>query len=285
MPNPPSTRNVSNLAEQAVELPARLGFSLVGHRLLLALQDLHGLIALSLITLGVLFTRFNHAAGIIHPRIRRQITDAGMRLLPMTSLLGVTLGLVIIGQTVSILNRIGAQEFTGTIMVTVVIRELGPLAAAFLTLARVGTATVIELGIARANGEVEALEALRIDPVHYLVLPKVLGLAAAIFSLTIYLIAVALLSGYTFSFLQNIPLKPGDYFGQLAAALQWEDFLVMALKTCSFGALIALTACYEGLARPISINEVSNATSRAVIRATTGCIAIDALFIILQWTL
>jgi len=75
--------------------------------------------------------------------------------------LAVVLGLVVIGQTVSWLNRVPAvMNYFGTIMVVVVVRELGPLIAALLVLARIGTAHVVELGTARAMGEIEALEAL-----------------------------------------------------------------------------------------------------------------------------
>src|SRR5208337_3059235 len=101
---------------------------------------------------------------------------------------------LVVGQTVSALAKVGATNYLGSTMVIVIVRELGPLLAAMLVLARVGTA--------RATGEVEALEALGIDPVHYLIVPRVIGMALGVFSLTVYLIIVALGSGYLFAFLQ-----------------------------------------------------------------------------------
>ena len=95
-------------------------------------------------------------------------------------------------------------------------------------LARIGTANVVELGTARAMGEVEALEALGIDPVHYLVVPRVIGMALGVFSLTVYLILGALVSGYLWAFVQDVPLRPGDYFRQLAGALSGLDFALLA---------------------------------------------------------
>jgi phospholipid/cholesterol/gamma-HCH transport system permease protein len=191
------------------------------------------------------------------------------------------LGLVVIGQTVSWLTRFGAINYLGTIMVVVVVRELGPLMAALLVLARIGTANVIELGTARAMGEIEALEALGIDPVHYLVMPRVLGLALGIFALTVYLILGAVFSGYIWAFLQNVPLRPADYFRQLAGALSGLDFALLALKTLSFGFLIAIVTCYHGLAQPLRLEEVSYATVRAVAQSIIACVLVDALFIIL----
>ncbi len=241
---------------------------------------IHGLCAFSLITLGVIVSRFGRAARVVHPMIRAEIQRAGVRLLPMVSVLAMALGLVVIGQTVALLSRVGATNFAGLVMVTVIVRELGPLVTALLVLARVGTAIVIELGTVRAMGEVEALEALGIDPVHYLVVPRVIGLALSIFSLTVYLILMALGSGYLFAFLQDVPLTPGEYFNQIAVALRWQDFLLLALKSCSFGAVIAVVSCYHGLARPLRLEEVSRVTTDAVVQAILFCTLLDALFIV-----
>ncbi len=254
--------------------------SSVGHKVFRFIETVRGLTAFLLITLGVAVTKYNDSRSLIHPLIRKQITRAGVRLMPMVIFLAAALGLVVIGQTVFLTSRFGVQNLLGTVMVTVVVRELGPILAALLVLARIGTANVIELGTARALGEVEALEALGIDPVHYLVVPRVIGLALATFALTIYLILFALISGYLFAFLQEVPILPGDYFKQLAGALLWEDFVLLALKTCSFGVIIALVTSYEGLAQPLQLEEVSGATTRAVVKCVVAAVLLDALFII-----
>jgi phospholipid/cholesterol/gamma-HCH transport system permease protein len=176
---------------------------------------------------------------------------------------------------------VGAINYLGTIMVVVVVRELGPLLTALVALARIGTANVVELGTARAMGEVEALEVLGIDPVHYLVVPRVIGMTFGIFSLTVYLILGSLVSGYVWAFLQDVPLLPGDYFRQLAGALGGLDFALLALKTASFGFIIAIVTCYHGLAQPLRLEEVSHATVRAVAQSLIACVLLDALFIII----
>jgi phospholipid/cholesterol/gamma-HCH transport system permease protein len=244
-------------------------------------ETVEGLVAFALITLGVAFGRFNTSARVIHPLIRAQIHRAGLRTLPMIAFLSCALGVMIIGQMVALLSRVGAQNLAGTVMVTVVVRELGPLAAALVVLARAGVAYVIELGTARALGEVEALEALCIDPIHYLVIPRVVGLALAIFSLTVYFILVTLVSGYLFAFVQDVPLLPGDYFKQLAVALTWEDFALLALKTSGFGLVIAVVSCYQGLAQPLRLQDVSRATTLAVVQSVVACVLLDVLFIVI----
>ena len=278
--SPASDKPIS--AERAVfDNPlTRSYLNFVGRQILRLTETIHGLGAFGLITVGVAATKFNHAAKVVHPLVRHQIYQSGVRLLPMVSFLALALGLVIIGQTVTLLTTVGAQNYAGVVMVTVVVRELGPIVTALLVLARVGTATVIELGTARAHGEVEAMEALGIDPVHYLVVPRVFGLAISIFALTVYLIIIALFSGYLFAFLQDVPLRPADYYHQLAEALVWQDFVLLALKTCLFGAIIAIVTCYQGLARRVYIEEVSEITTRAVVHSVVLCVLLDAVFIV-----
>jgi phospholipid/cholesterol/gamma-HCH transport system permease protein len=221
------------------------------------------------------------AVGVIHPRIRQEIHRSGVAMVPMFILVALGLGFLVVGQTVSALTKVGAMDYFSSTMVIVVVRELGPLLTAMLLLARVGAAHVIELGTARALGEVEALEALGIDPVHYLIVPRVLGMMAGMFCLTIYLILGALASGYLCAFLQGVDLSPGDYVRQLAGALSWLDFVLLALKTVIFGFVIAVVACYHGLAQPLRIQDVSRVAVRAVTQGVIACVLIDLIFIVL----
>jgi phospholipid/cholesterol/gamma-HCH transport system permease protein len=254
---------------------------LLGRKLFLFLLTVQGLVAFALITLGVMLRKSGVAKNVIRPRIRQEIARAGVALLPMFLFVALALGFLVIGQTVSALAKFGATGYLGTTMVIVIVRELGPLLAAMLVLARVGTAHVIELGTARALGEVEALEALGIDPVHYLIVPRVIGMAVGVFALTVYLIIGSLVSGYLFAFLQDVPLTPGDYFKQIAEALGWLDFALLALKTLAFGFFIAIVTCYHGLAQPLRLEDVSRVAVRAVTQGVIVCVLIDALFIML----
>jgi len=264
---------------------SRFYTGLIGKRVFGFLLALHGVGAFALITLGVLLRKFSVARAVVRPLIAREISRAGVKLLPMFLFAALALGFLVIGQTVSVLTRVGAaNNLLGNIMVIVVVRELGPLLTAFLVLARVGTANVVELGTARALGEVESLEALGIDPVHYFVVPRVIGMAVGIFSLTVYLILGTLVSGYFWVFVQDVPLQPGDYFNQLAGALTYLDFVLLALKTCAFGIIIAIVTCYHGLAQPLQLDQISRATVRAVGQSVIACILLDAVFIIVYLT-
>ncbi len=248
-------------------------------RMVLAVQ---GLIAFSLITLGVAISKPGKSSRVIHPLIFKELVRSGVRLLPMFLFISVALGLVVIGQAATRLSQVGADaSWLGTIMVVVVVREMGPLLTAMLVLSRSGAANVIELGTARAMGEVEALESMGIDPIHYLVMPRVIGMALGVFALTIYLIVGALVSGYAWAFLENLPLRPGEYFEQLAQNLSYLDFAILIFKSTAFGVLIAVITCYNGLARPLQLEEVSGATIGAVGQSILACVMLDAVFILI----
>jgi phospholipid/cholesterol/gamma-HCH transport system permease protein len=255
----------------------------LGRMVIVMILTVRGLGAFALITLGVILRKAGVARDVVQPRIRQEINRSGTALLPMFIFVAIALGFLVVGQTVSALAQFGATAYLGTTMVIVVVRELGPLLTAMLVLARVGTANVIELGTARATGEVEALEALGIDPIHYFVMPRVIGMALGVYSLTVYLILGALASGCLFAFLANVPLTPGDYMAQIADAMTTLDFVLLALKAVAFGFFIAIITCYHGLAQPLRIEDVSGVAVRAVTQGIVVCVLIDAVFIVLYF--
>lgn len=237
--------------------------------------------AFTLITLATARLRLGENPRVITPRVVGEIHRCGVRLLPLVGFLGVVLGVVFVGQTASLMEQIGAGNYTGTLMVAVFLREMVPMTAALVVLARVGTAAVIDLGTARALGEVEALEALGIDPVHYLVVPRVAGFAVSVVSLSLYLLVVSLGSGYAFAYARGLKASPVEFLTQLAAALHALDFPLLALKTGAFGSLIGLVICYQGLARPLTLADVGAAATRTVAVCGAGCLLVDAAFVVL----
>jgi len=235
--------------------------------------------AFILITLATAVRRYRDNSRVIRPQVLGEIHRCGVRLLPIVGFLGVVLGIVFVGQTVSLMEQVGASNFMGTLMVTVFLREMAPMIAGLLVLARVGTASVVELGTARALGEVEALEVLGIDPIHYLVVPRVVGFAAAVVSLTAYLILISLGSGYVFAYARGLKASPMEFCTAIAGAMTAMDFPLLVLKTLLFGALTGWVICYQGLARPMTLEEVGPATTRTVAVCVVGCLMLDALFI------
>jgi len=209
-----------------------------------------------------------------------QVWRCGVRQLPLVSFVGLALGVLVIGQAVSLLQEVSAQRYMGTVMVMVVLRELGPLLTAFLVAARPGTAVVVELGAMQFGGQPVKADRLGLRALRELVAPRVKGLAVAGFCLTIYLIAVALVCGYVMAFVQGVPLRLPEYAGQLADAMHWLDFVLIALKAGLFGVVIAVVSCYHGLERMLRIEELPAATTRAMVEGLGACVLLDAVLLL-----
>ncbi len=235
--------------------------------------------AFALIAAGTLVTERRRATRVIGPLVQSQVARAGVRVLPIICFMGVAIGALIVSQTTLLLVQVGQADLVGPLLATVVVRELAPLTAALVVLARVGTATVAELGLARAMGEVEALEALGIDPVHYLVVPRLVGMSAAVVCLAAYLVLTSLGAGYVVAFMRGLAMTPGDFAGAVAGALSWVDFPLLALKTAGFGVLTSMIICFHGLARPLRMEEVGEATTRTVAHTLVACVVLDGLFV------
>ncbi|MEY4692022.1 MAG: hypothetical protein RIT19_2347 [Verrucomicrobiota bacterium] len=274
MTETPSPARASRLAGSRDDAPGLLAWFLEEGRSLTRLG------AFTLITFATARMRFRENSRVMLPRIIGEIHRCGVRLLPIVGFLGVVLGIVFVGQMLSLMEQVGAGNFTGTLMVTVFLREMAPMTAGLVVLARVGTAAVIDLGTARALGEVEALEALGIDPIHYLVVPRVVGFAVAVASLSLYLLVVSLGSGYAFAYARGLKASPIEFLTQIAGAMSALDFPLLALKTLLFGTLTGLVICYQGLARPLTLAEVGSATTRTVAVCLVGCLLVDAAFIV-----
>jgi phospholipid/cholesterol/gamma-HCH transport system permease protein len=191
----------------------------------------------------------------------------GVRQLPMIALLGVVLGLLVVGQAVALLRQVGAQRFVGTVMVTVVMRELGPLLTAFILAARVGGAMVVELSLAGHRRLREAVG------------PRLKACMLAALCLTVYLIAIALATGYVVALLQGVPLRVAAYCRELADAMHWMDFVLVGLKAVLFGAVVAVVNGFHGLEQRRRPEELPQVTTRAILETLGSCLALDALFL------
>lgn len=272
----------AGLAERNEGKPLKIA-DILGRKIFYTFETVQGLVSFTLISLTVLIRKFNKSKCVIQPLIARQVRLCGVSLIPIMTFISLAIGFLVVGQTIALLSRFGVKDFAGVLMVAIVVRELGPIAAALIIMAKVGTTIVIELSTARAMGEVEALEALGIDPVHYFVAPRIIGVVLGAISLTVYIIIFSLLSGYLFAFLQEVPLQPSEYLRQIADTLVWSDFILISIKAIGFGLIISIVCCYYGLAKPLNLKMISKNATAAIIQAVIGCVALDAMLIFINF--
>jgi phospholipid/cholesterol/gamma-HCH transport system permease protein len=211
----------------------------------------------------------------------RQVYFTAVQALKVVAVISLALGTVIIVQIGTQLSFLGGGiEFIVPILVLVLFRELGPLLTAIIVIGRSGTAIAAELGNIVIAHELEAIEVMGINPVYFIVTPRIIGVTVAVICLTIIFITVGLLGGFWVSKL-ILPITFQAFLRELGVALTAHDLIFAFLKSLIFGLLIALTCTYYGLTVGYSLIEVPQAATRGVVSAMLFCFATNALLTVL----
>jgi phospholipid/cholesterol/gamma-HCH transport system permease protein len=211
----------------------------------------------------------------------RQVYFTAVQALKVVTVISLALGTVIIVQIGTQLSFLGGGiEFIVPILVLVLFREVGPLLTAIIVIGRSGTAIATELGNIVIAHELEAIEVMGINPVYFIVTPRIIGVTVAVICLTIVFITVGLLGGFWVSKL-ILPITFPAFLQELETALTASDLLFAFLKSLIFGLLIALTCTYYGLTVRYSLIEVPQAATRGVVSAMLFCFGTNALLTVL----
>jgi len=211
----------------------------------------------------------------------RQVYFTAVQALKVVAVISLALGTVIIVQIGTQLSFLGGGiEFIVPILVLVLFREVGPLLTAIIVIGRSGTAIATELGNIVIAHELEAIEVMGINPVYFIVTPRIIGVTVAVICLTIIFTTVGLLGGFWVSKL-ILPITFPAFLRELEIVLTPYDLLFAFLKSLFFGLLIALTCTYYGLTVRYSLIEVPQAATRGVVSAMLFCFATNALLTIL----
>jgi phospholipid/cholesterol/gamma-HCH transport system permease protein len=210
----------------------------------------------------------------------RQIYFTGVEALKVVTLVSLALGTIVIVEVGSQMALMGGVPFISTILVVVIIRELGPLLTAIIVIGRSGTAIAAELGNMIVAHELEAIRVMGINPVYFIVTPRIIGVTIAVICLTIYFNAVALLGGFVVSKL-ILPADLPVFLRELMVSLTVTDLVLAILKSAAFGLLIALTCTYHGLTVRYSSIEVPQVATRGVVSAILSIILFNVLLTLL----
>jgi phospholipid/cholesterol/gamma-HCH transport system permease protein len=223
---------------------------------------------LLMVYLTIRATIIDQAQGMrtIFSVVSAQIYFTGFQALPLITVLALASGGIVILQTSSNLSLLGGSEMIGNLLVAIIMRELGPLMTALVVIARSGTAVASEVGNMRANREIEALESMGINPLSYIVFPRLIGGVVSVVCLAFYYVMVALMGGFLLTrWLQDMPFS--FYFDSLANALASEDAGIFILKNTFSGMIIFVVSCYQGLSVKRGPWEVPVVTTQAVVKS------------------
>jgi phospholipid/cholesterol/gamma-HCH transport system permease protein len=206
----------------------------------------------------------------------KQVLFTGVDALPLITIVALSIGAISIFQSQTFLPRFGGEPFIGKLLVIVIIRELGPLLTGFIVIARSGTAITAEIGNMVVSHEIEALEAMGVDPMRYISIPRIFGVTASLVSLNIYFNVFAILGGFFVSKLLIVTSLTA-FLQKLLSSARLSDIIISISKGFIFGILISLICTFQGFSVKFSSTEVPQMTTKAVVYSIAATFIADGI--------
>jgi phospholipid/cholesterol/gamma-HCH transport system permease protein len=199
----------------------------------------------------------------------------------VVGLLGLFTGMVMVVQTGETMKRWGTEAYVSEGVALVILRELGPVLAAFLVAGRIGSGIAAELGAMAVSEQIDAMKSLGADPVKKLVVPKVVAGMVCLPMLTALADLMSLLGGMVMA-MTMLHVPPVFFFSRIQEEVTVGDFMSGFIKTVAFGGIIAVVACFYGLRTTGGTVGVGRSATQSVVMS---CILILAADLIITSTL
>jgi len=194
----------------------------------------------------------------------REIRFIGTKSMAVIILMGSFTGMVLALQGFHMLRKVGSEALLGPAVALPLIRELGPVLSALTITGRAGSALTAEIGIMRITEQIDALTAMALNPMRYLIVPKMVAALIVFPLLTALYDLVGIYGGY-FVGVKLLGLSAGTYFSQMEHFVDMEDIRIGIYKSLTFGILVLWACCYKGFYTGYGAEGVSKATTEAVV--------------------
>jgi phospholipid/cholesterol/gamma-HCH transport system permease protein len=204
----------------------------------------------------------------------REVRSIGADSIFLVGLVGLFTGMVLGLQGYNTLRRFGSEGALGTVVALVLVRELGPVLAALMVTARAGSAMAAEIGSMQATEQIDALSVMAINPVQYLVSPRVLAGVIGFPLLTAIFDVIGIWGGWAVGVgLMGAP--SGPFFNGIAHNMSSHDVAIGLYKALVFGLVVMWVCCYKGYHAARMATGVSRATTDAVVLSSVLILASD----------
>jgi len=252
-------------------------FGFIGRRTASFLKDLHD--AAQLINNTFYWTFISPFKG--KPiRVRASISEmvkTGYNSIPIVAVISFFVGIILALQAAYQLKKVGALIYVANLVGVSITRELGPILTAIIVAGRSGSAFAAEIGSMKAAEEVDALVSMGINPVRFLVVPKLIALMIMLPALTIFADFIGILGGLLLS-KAVLDINPYNYFQQTVNALLIKDVMTGLVKAWAFGVVITIVGAYQGFKVEGGAEEVGRRTTASVVASIFLVIVFDLFF-------
>ena len=212
------------------------------------------------------------------PKIIQQVYYIGARSTMIIMLIGLFTGMVLGLQSYHALVKFGAQGALGTLVALSLIREMGPVLTAIMIAARAGSAITAEIGIQRISEQVDALSTMRIDPLRYLVSPRILAAVISFPLLTALFDLIGIVGGYL-SGVILMGANSGTYIYRVQSSVEMKDLTDGFIKAVVFAVIVSTVCCYQGYFAHMRRDSHG---AKAVGLSTTSAVVISCVLILVS---
>jgi len=209
--------------------------------------------------------------------------DVGPRALPIIALIGFLIGLISTFQAAPSFGQFGAQILMVNLVGLGLVREMGPLLTAVLLAGRTASAFAAEIGTMKINQEVNALLTMGLNPVRFLVTPRILATMLITPILEAFLIFFGLVGCY--AVMHSLGYSLEAFLNQIYQSVKPLDYLGGLIKTFVFGWVIAGIGCLHGLKTTFDAQSVGRSTTQAVVSSLIMLVLVDGIFALLYYVL
>jgi phospholipid/cholesterol/gamma-HCH transport system permease protein len=203
--------------------------------------------------------------------IVRQFDEIGSKSLPLVALAGAAIGTVLALESRNSLARFGAKSMLPAVLVYSIIHEMGPIVTGLVVSGRVGAGIGAELGSMKVSEQIDAIEASAVNPYKLLVFTRVLACIVALPLLTLVTDFFGVCAGWLATNLAD-PISLHRFFSSGFSGVTFSDFLAPTFRTCAFGLIIGLVACFQGMR--------TRGGTEGVGRSATSSVVLSSLFVI-----
>ncbi|WP_291860132.1 ABC transporter permease [Marinilabilia sp.] len=206
----------------------------------------------------------------------RQSFQIGYKTVPLISVTGLIMGVVLTIQSRPVLADFGAESLLPGMVASSIIREMGPVITALICAGKIGSGMGAELGSMKVSEQIDAMEVSSTHPIRFLVVTRVLAATLMIPILVLYADALGILGSWAAANIKG-SVTFVLFFNQAFRVVDFMDFLPAVIKTFFFGAAIGLVGCYKGYSAGRGTESVGKAANSAVVLASLLVIVVDLI--------
>lgn len=224
-----------------------------------------------------LWTVFSHPKRLRVPPIVHHMEESGLNATLIVGMMSFLIGAVIAFMGATVLAQFGAEIFVVELIGITVLREFGVLLTAILIAGRSGSAFTASIGSMKLREEIDAMEAMGIDPMDALVLPRLIAMVFVLPALTFMATMMGLIGGGLVAWL-SMDITPALFLTRMQDIIVVSNFLVGMVKAPFFAFAISIIGCYQGMRVEGSAEALGRHTTISVVQSLFAVILLDAMF-------